>query len=110
MEAQRQLSLALTAARMGTFSWNVKTGSLDWTDNLEEIHGMAPGTFRGTYESFLGAVHPEDRGMVDAGVQQAVAEGSTYDVEFRVPSPMAARAGWPGTARSTWTRRAIRRA
>ena len=47
---------------------------------------MAPGTFRGTYESFLGAVHPEDRGMVDTGVQQAVADGSTYDVEFRVPS------------------------
>ncbi len=86
LEAQRQLSMALTAARMGTFSWNVKTGGLDWSDNLEEIHGMAPGTFQGTYESFLHAVHPEDREMVDAGVQQAVADGSTYDVEFRVPS------------------------
>ena len=87
LEAQRQLSLALSAARMGTWSWNVKTGSLDWSDNLEEIHGMAPGTFQGTYQSFLDAVHPEDREMVDDGVRRAVAESSTYDAEFRVRSP-----------------------
>ena len=86
LEAQRQLSLALTAARMGTWIWNVKTGSLDWSDNLEEIHGMAPGTFRGTYESFIDAVHPEDREMVDTRARRAVAEGSTYDVEFRALS------------------------
>ncbi len=87
LEAQRQLSMALTAARMGTWSWNVQTGSLDWSDNLEEIHGMAPGTFQGTYESFLACVHPEDREMVDSGVRKAVAERATYDVEFRVPHP-----------------------
>ena len=87
VEAQRQLSMALTAARMGTWSWNIQTGSLDWSDNLEEIHGMAPGTFEGTFESFMSCVHPEDREMVEAGVRRAVAERSTYDVEFRVPFP-----------------------
>ncbi|MEP6995049.1 MAG: PAS domain S-box protein [Acidobacteriota bacterium] len=86
-EGQRQLSMALTAARMGTWSWNVQTGGLDWSDNLEEIHGMAPGTFQGTYESFLSCIHPEDREMVEAGVRKAVEERSTYDVEFRVPHP-----------------------
>jgi PAS domain S-box-containing protein len=85
VEAQRQLSMALTAARMGTWSWNVQTGALDWSDNLEEIHGMAPGTFGGTFESFLGCIHPEDRAMVEEGVRRAVSERSTYDVEFRVP-------------------------
>lgn len=84
---REELSMALTAARMGTWSWNVQTGSLDWSDNLEEIHGMAPGTFQGTYESFINCVHPEDREMVDSGVRKAVAERSTYDVEFRVPHP-----------------------
>ena len=87
LEAQRQLSMALTAARMGTWSWNLQTGSLDWSDTLEEIHGMVPGTFQGTYESFLNCVHPEDREMVDWGGGKAVAERSTYDVEFRVPFP-----------------------
>ena len=86
-EAQRQLSMALTAARMGTWSWNIQTGSLDWSDNLEEIHGMPPGSFEGTYESFLNCVHPEDRDRVDSGVRQAIAESSTYDVEFRVTYP-----------------------
>ena len=86
LEAQRQLSLALAAARMGTWSWNVKTGGFDWSANLEEINGVAPGAFRGTYESFLDAIHPEDREMVDTGARRAVVEGSTYDVEFRVLS------------------------
>lgn len=87
LEAQRQLSMALSAARMGTWSWNVATGSLEWSDNLAEIHGLAPGTFGGTYEAFLACVHPEDRDRVDAGVRRAVQEKSTYDVEFRVPFP-----------------------
>ena len=87
LEAQRQLHLALSAARMGTWGWDIATGALTWSDKLEEIHGLAPGTFRGTYEAFLDCVHPEDRAIVDQGVRRAVVEASTYDVEFRVPFP-----------------------
>lgn len=87
LEAQRQLTLALSAARMGTWGWDIGTGALTWSDNLEEIHGLSPGTFKGTYDAFLECIHPEDRPMVDQGVRRAVAERSTYDVEFRVPFP-----------------------
>lgn len=87
LEARRQLSMALTAARMGTWSWSVATGGLEWSDNLEEIHGIAPGTFGGTYEAFLACVHPDDRERVDSGVRRALEEKSSYDVEFRVPFP-----------------------
>ena len=87
LEARRQLSMALVAARMGTWSWDVATGALEWSDNLAEIHGLEQGTFGGTYQAFLACVHPDDRERVDSGVRRAVAERSTYDVEFRVPFP-----------------------
>ena len=86
-EAQRQLTMALEAARMGTWSWDIRTGKLDWSENLLELHGLAPGTFAGTYEAFLDCIHPEDRGGVDSTIRRAVEERSIYDTEFRVPFP-----------------------
>ena len=59
--SEEQLRLALDAGRMGTWDWDIKTGELLWTGRLEEIHGFAPGTFLGTFESFISCVHPQDR-------------------------------------------------
>jgi PAS domain S-box-containing protein len=86
-EAQRQLTMALEAARMGTWSWDIRSGKLDWSENLLELHGLAPGTFGGTYEAFLECIHPEDRPRVDSTIRRAVEERSIYDTEFRVPFP-----------------------
>lgn len=84
-EAQRQLAMALNAARMGTWSWDIVTGELEWSEKLLAIHGFAPGEFAGTYEAFLGCIHPDDRGNVADSVRKAVEERATYDTEFRVP-------------------------
>jgi len=86
-EAQRHLAMALEAARMGTWSWDIRSGKLEWSENLLELHGLAPGTFRGTYEAFLECIHPEDRPGVDSTIRRAVEERSIYDTEFRVPLP-----------------------
>ena len=59
--SEEQLRLALDAGRMGTWDWDIKTGELLWTGRLEEIHGFAPGTFLGTFESFISCVQPQDR-------------------------------------------------
>jgi hypothetical protein len=34
---------------------------------LKPLHGFATGSFAGTYEAFLGIMHPEDRCRVLAG-------------------------------------------
>ncbi len=55
------LRLALDAAQMGTWAWNIQTGEIQWSDNREAIHGMPPRSFDGTFGGYLRILHPDDR-------------------------------------------------
>jgi two-component system CheB/CheR fusion protein len=81
--SEERLRLALDAGRMGVWDWNVVTGEIRWSDNLEAIHGLAPGSFPGTFEGFLAIIHPEDRERVSRTIDQATQSGTGYDTEFR---------------------------
>jgi PAS domain S-box-containing protein len=86
-ESEERLRLALEAGRMGVWDWNVATNTVKWSENLEPIHGLAPGTFEGTMEAFQKLIHPEDRQLVQRAIEQALKRGSSYDVEFRTVWP-----------------------
>ncbi|HEX2254672.1 MAG TPA: PAS domain S-box protein [Thermoanaerobaculia bacterium] len=85
--SEERLRLALDAGRMGVWDWNVRTGELQWSDSLEPLHGLAPGTFGGTFDHFLQLVHPQDRGAVEAAIQQALEDREEFYVEFRNVRP-----------------------
>ena len=78
-----RLRLALEAGRMGTWDWDIRTGRIAWSDNLEAIHGLPPGGFDGTFEGFRRLIHPEDLPKVEAAVARSLRDGSEFDVEFR---------------------------
>lgn len=86
-ESEEWLRLALSASRMGTWNWNIQTGKITWSDNLEALFGMEPGEFDGSFEMFIARVHPNDRDRLLAAVERAVATGEDYDIEFRVVYP-----------------------
>jgi len=81
------LEQVLHAAHMGYWSWDIATNKVEWSENLEKVHGVAPGTFGGTFDSFLAIVHEEDRPLIEEAVRHALETGSQYNVEFRVPRP-----------------------
>src|SRR5260221_743426 len=73
----------LEAANAGTFDWNIATGEVRWSENMESIHGRPPGTFDGTSEGALGLVHPDDRQMVRRKIKLAIEGTGHFDVECR---------------------------
>jgi PAS domain S-box-containing protein len=81
--SEERLRLALDAGRMGVWDWNIRTGDLKWSDSLEPLHGLAPGTFRGTFDHFQELIHLEDREMVNAAIEQALETSGEFYVEFR---------------------------
>ena len=83
-QSQEQLHRALEAARMGFWEWNIQTDTSSCSRNLEQLYGMAPNIYDATYESFLKLVHPEDRDYVQQAVQDCIAIGNDYNVEFRI--------------------------
>src|SRR5258705_8946076 len=51
-EREERLQMSLDAANVGTWEWNIRTGKVRWSENLERIHGQEPGGFRGTFQGF----------------------------------------------------------
>jgi len=83
-QSEERLRLALEAAHMGTWDWDILTNKVTYSLNTEANFGLVPGSFDGTYQSFLNSVHPDDCEFVSKAVTQAVQEGTEYDIEFRV--------------------------
>jgi PAS domain S-box-containing protein len=86
-EGEERLRLAFAAARMGSWDWNILTGSITWSDNMEAMFGYAPREFDGSYAMFVSRLHPEDRDRVLEEIDRAVKTGADYDIEFRVVFP-----------------------
>ena len=83
-KSAEQLKLALTAARMGMWNWNMRTGEITWSPEHEQLFGLAPGTFDGRYETFDQRLHPDDREALNMSVNRAIQERNTYQHEYRV--------------------------
>jgi len=85
---ERRLSLALAAGRMGAWDWDIGTGTVTWSSELERIHGLEPGTFDGTLEGYRRDVHPADVDRVATGIARALETPNvSYDIEYRIVRP-----------------------
>ena len=85
--SERRLRLALDAAQMGAFEWDVDADRLTWSRRHEELWGYAPGEFDGTYAAFAARIHPDDLLSVDAELARCMAELDRFVHEFRVVWP-----------------------
>lgn len=86
--SEERLRLALDAARMGTWNWNIGTGAVSWSDRIEAMFGVKPGEFDGKYETYLSLIHPDDLSTVQNAISRALEdERSDYFVEHRLIQP-----------------------
>lgn len=83
-QSQESLTLAQQIAHIGNWDWNIKTNELQWSDEIYRIFGLEPQEFGATYEAFLQSVHPDDRELVQKGVQDAIEKGIPYSIEHRI--------------------------
>jgi PAS domain S-box-containing protein len=82
-DAQR-LRLATRAASVGVWEWERRADRLSWSEQIDAIFGIAPGTFQGGREAFLARVHPEDRERIRDVITHALAAGVEFDCEYRI--------------------------
>lgn len=87
-ESEDRLQLALQAADMGIWEWNIRTNVVFWSEQVEPLFGLAPGTFGRTYDAYRALIHPDDLVMVEETIAAALA-GITphYEIIHRVVAP-----------------------
>lgn len=86
-QSEERLSLALDAAQMGIWDWNLQTQQIQWTESNERLFGLAPKTFRGTYAAYLDLVHPDDRAQIEQAVARSLEQKTNYSLDNRIIHP-----------------------
>ncbi|GAB4368895.1 MAG: hypothetical protein Kow00121_08370 [Elainellaceae cyanobacterium] len=90
VEIQRyadRLTLALDAAKMGSWDWDIASNAIFWTPYHEMIFGYEPGTPERTYAEWCDRVHPDDLPRVEAKIQDALKNRDDFNCEYRLVLP-----------------------
>ena len=86
--SDERLRLAIEAADIGTWHWDLATDELVWSDRCKSLFGLTPAESM-SYERFLTLLLPEDRPATERAVRRALEEGRDYSIEYRVVWPDA---------------------
>ena len=84
-ESAAPLAEGLESGGVGVWRWEVATGRLTWSRNLESVHRLPQGAFDGTFEAFVRDIHPDDSARVMAEIRAALKGSDTYRMEYRLP-------------------------
>ena len=79
--SDRRRRLAMTAQPVRLWDWDLRTGQLYWSQEVDTLLGVAPGSARGTQSALLVLVHPDDREPVLLAMRHAM-ESPHADVRF----------------------------
>jgi two-component system cell cycle sensor histidine kinase/response regulator CckA len=98
---RERLALALSAARLGTWDFDLRSRRFSEHQSTVGLFGLPPGKTVDTEEDFFKAVHPDDRERVARAMARAVEEESLLEVEYRVVWPDGSVHWLLGVGRST---------
>jgi PAS domain S-box-containing protein len=100
---EARIRLALLAAPVGLWGWDLQTDHLYWSPQVDTFLGVAPGSIRGTQNELLALVHPDDRDALLLALRHAL-EPQCADVTF------AHRVLWQDSSlhRLTWAGHILR--
>jgi PAS domain S-box-containing protein len=83
-ESEGSLRNALSAAKAGTWSWNIDTNENHWSDELWPLYGLEKGCVAPCWDSWCATIHPDDLSNVEKAIGAAVEAGNELSNEWRV--------------------------
>jgi len=85
LEKDALILKAQEIAHLGSWSLDLRTNSLTWSDQIFHIFGLKLEDSPATYEGFLDAIHPDDRDAVDKMYIDSLQQGKgDYEIEHRI--------------------------
>lgn len=82
----QRLSLAVSAAHLGVWAWDLQTSELSCDATMYDIYGLAEGT-PVRYEHWKRALLPEDSAMAEAQLARTVEQRGRSDSCYRIEHP-----------------------
>ncbi len=83
-ESEERLRLVLEATGLGSWEYDVDSGTTIRSARHDEIFGYPVPVADWSYETFKAHIPDTDRAMVETGLRAALEQGKTWDVECRM--------------------------
>jgi PAS domain S-box-containing protein len=87
LENEERLRTTQEFANIGSWDWNIQTGTIRWAANVARLFGLPRGKRNLGVEEFLAKVHPEDHKVVTDAIQRCLDTGEQYQCEHRCVWP-----------------------
>lgn len=84
---EERLAEAQRIAHIGSWTLDLVTNDLIWSDEIFRIFELDQEQFGASYEAFLAAIHPDDVGRVDAAYTQSLVDRQPYLITHRLLMP-----------------------
>ncbi|MEE4195939.1 MAG: PAS domain-containing protein, partial [Anaerolineae bacterium] len=86
-EEETRLKDAQRIAHIGNWELDLQTNVLTWSDEIFRIFEIDKEHFEVSYESFLAAVHPDDRDAVNKAYKRSLEIRKPYNIMHRLLMP-----------------------
>ncbi|MGY8916341.1 MAG: PAS domain S-box protein, partial [Flavobacteriales bacterium] len=71
-ETIQRLEIAVDAAEIGIWDYNIATDTAIWDRNMYQLFGIKEEDFTSTYNAYENVIHPDDRDHVDQRLAKAI--------------------------------------
>jgi diguanylate cyclase (GGDEF)-like protein/PAS domain S-box-containing protein len=82
--SESELAAAQEIAQLGSWAWDIASGTIAWSDEVYRIFGVQRANFSPNYSDFLRFVHPSDRERLTTAIDQSLNGPGDYDLEHRI--------------------------
>ncbi|WP_158212236.1 PAS domain S-box protein [Natranaerobius trueperi] len=83
-EAKDRYDIAVNAANIGVWEWNIKTNELIWDKNMYYLYGTTPEVTKDRLTKWIDSLHPEDKEKNIDLLMKAKNDEQKFDTQFRV--------------------------
>nr|WP_242027009.1 ATP-binding protein [Leptolyngbya sp. FACHB-17] len=83
-DSENRFRMAIEAAQLGTWDWNLLTNQLRWDEGCKAMFGLPPEA-ESSIEVFFAGLHPDDRELLEQIMAWTLnpASSGKYDTEYR---------------------------
>ncbi|TAK64398.1 PAS domain S-box protein [Methylobacter sp.] len=81
---EQMLSESQRIAHIGSWSVELATNCVSWSDEIYRIFNVTPETFEHSFEAFLNLIHPDDRAVMEVWLWKCMAEKQPRELDFRI--------------------------
>ena len=85
--SEERLKEAQRIAHLGTWSVDLNSGNLYWSDEIFHIFGVNQGEYTPSYDNFYSAIHPDDVEAVKRSETRARQQDKPHSVDHRIVRP-----------------------